>query len=93
MLIRPERWYFATALTLSSRKWFLYIIITPPVTAQRINGKCTDLLLLGDLGLLLSASLLLALALLQEGLRDEDLLLGGDGTASSIRLVRDPRYT
>lgn len=26
-----------------------------------------------------SASLLLALALLQEGLRDEDLVLGGDG--------------
>ena len=41
----------------------------------------TDLLLLLDLGGLLGASLLLALALLQEGLRDQDLVFGGDGTA------------
>ena len=41
----------------------------------------TDLLLLLDLGSLLSASFLLALALLQEGLRDQDLVFGGDGTA------------
>jgi len=44
----------------------------------------TNLLLLLLLGLLLSASLLLALALLQEGLGDEDLVLGGDGTAERV---------
>ena len=42
----------------------------------------TDLLLLLDLGGLLGASLLLALALLQEGLRDQDLVFGGDGTVA-----------
>ena len=43
----------------------------------------TDGLLLLDLSGALSASLLLALALLQEGLGDEDLVLGGNGTAST----------
>ena len=43
----------------------------------------TDLLPLLGLGLLLSASLLLALALLEEGLGDEDLVLGRDGTVTS----------
>ena len=42
------------------------------------RGK-TDLLGLLGLGTALSASSLLALALLQEGLGDEDLVLGGDG--------------
>ena len=41
----------------------------------------TDLLLLLDLGGLLSASLLLALALLQEGLGDQNLVFGRDSTA------------
>jgi len=41
-----------------------------------------DLLAVLGLGLLLSASLLLALALLEEGLGDEDLVLGGDGTVT-----------
>lgn len=44
----------------------------------------TDLLLLVGLGSPLGASLLLRLALLQEGLRDQNLLVGGDGTAHSI---------
>jgi hypothetical protein len=39
----------------------------------------TNLLALLELLTASSASLLLALALLQEGLGDEDLLLGGDG--------------
>lgn len=43
----------------------------------------TNLLLLLNLSRLLSASLLLALALLEEGLRDQDLVLGGNGTVQS----------
>ena len=43
--------------------------------------KITNLLLLLDLGGLLSASLLLALALLQKSLRNQDLVLGRDGSA------------
>lgn len=39
----------------------------------------TDLLRLLGLSTALSASSLLALALLQEGLGDEDLVLGGNG--------------
>lgn len=39
----------------------------------------TNLLALLEILTASSASLLLALALLQEGLGDEDLLLGGDG--------------
>lgn len=73
---------FATALTVSSRKGFLYIttlLAAPPNIIQ----KSTNLLALLDLSSLLSASLLLALALLEEGLRDEDLLLGRDGTVHS----------
>lgn len=42
---------------------------------------CTDLLLLLDLSELLLASLLLGLALLQEGLGDQDLVVGGDRPA------------
>lgn len=44
-----------------------------------VEGKETDLLLLLGLSAALSASSLLGLALLQEGLRDHDLVLGGDG--------------
>lgn len=44
----------------------------------------TNLLALLKLGGLLSASLLLALALLEEGLGDEDLVLGRDGTVVKL---------
>jgi len=55
------------------------------------------LLLVGSLALLsdgstLSASLLLALALLEESLRDQDLVVGGDGAIFKLRLVRSPPY-
>lgn len=52
-----------------------------------------ELLALLELGRLLGAGLLLALALLEEGLGDEDLVLGRDGTIVNIRLVRSPRIT
>lgn len=51
----------------------------------------TDLLLVLDGGGALSAGLLLRLALLQEGLGDQDVVLGGDGTVGT-RLVRSPAY-
>lgn len=56
------------------------------------------LVLVGLLGLLLlseplGASLLLRLALLEEGLGDQDLVVGGDSAAVTIRLVRSPAYT
>lgn len=44
-----------------------------------MEERGTDLLLLLGLSAALSASSLQALALLQEGLGDEDLLLGGNG--------------
>lgn len=47
---------------------------------ERTKSEETNLLPVLGLGLLLSASLLLALALLEEGLGDEDLVLGRDGT-------------
>lgn len=53
--------------------------------------QMTNLLLLVSIGGLLSASLFLALALLQESLRDQDVILGGDGTVGTFRLVRSPR--
>jgi hypothetical protein len=53
------------------------------VEGEGRRDRVTNLLLLLDLSLLLSASLLLALALLEEGLGDEDLVLGGDGTVTS----------
>ena len=49
--------------------------------------EITNLLALLKLGSLLSASLLLALALLEECLGDEDLVLGGDG-AVEVSIVR-----
>ena len=52
---------------------------------MEISGV-TYSLLLGELGLLLLAGLLLRLALLEESLWDEDLLLGWDGTALVISL-------
>jgi hypothetical protein len=81
---------FATALTLSSRKRF-YTSYNFPVLRNR--DVFTYLLLLGNLSSLFSASLLLALALLQEGLRDQDLVVGGNGTVYSFRLVRSPQHT
>jgi len=62
------------------------------VPGERAKAELTNLLLVVGLGLLLSASLLLALALLEEGLGDEDLVLGRDGTVNT-RLVRSPAYT
>ncbi len=44
----------------------------------------TNLLLLRNLSRLLSAGLLLALALLEKSLRDQDLVLGRDGTVIQI---------
>lgn len=52
------------------------------VPRERTKAVATNLLLVLDLGLLLGASLLLALALLEEGLGDEDLVLGGDGAVT-----------
>ena len=49
----------------------------------------TNLLLVLSLDRLLGAGLLLGLPLLEESLRSEDLLLGGDGTGED-RLVRSP---
>lgn len=53
------------------------------------------LLPLLELGSALSAGLLLALPLLEESLRDEDVVPGGDGGAvvRETRLVRSPRHT
>ena len=56
-----------------------------------VGDDNTYSLLLLDLGLALSAGLLLRLALLQEGLRDQDIVLDGDGT-KHLRLVRGPAY-
>lgn len=49
-------------------------------TKQKRENFFTDLLLLLELLTADSARLLLALALLEEGLGDEDLVLGGNGT-------------
>ena len=62
-------------------------------TTNRVNSEenrgVTYSLLLGELGLLLLAGLLLRLALLEESLWDEDLLLGWDGTALLVSLGPD----
>lgn len=50
---------------------------------EMVQGENTNLLLLLLLSRTLSASLLLRLALLQEGLRNEDIVLSGDGPACS----------
>lgn len=78
--IRPERW-----LILQQHRRCLVgkIMICITSKAGDVINLLTNLLLLLDLSLLLSASLLLALALLEEGLGDEDLVLGGDGTVIS----------
>lgn len=56
------------------------------------NVVSTYSLLLLDLSSALSASLLLRLALLQERLGDEHVILGGDRTIVKSRLVRSPTY-
>lgn len=56
------------------------------------RGPITDLLLLVDLGGALSTSLLLRLALLEQSLGDQDLVVGGDGAIHQFRSVRSPAY-
>ena len=79
--IRPERWLFCnnTDLDLVAKGFcasywplagFSCIIVT-------------DLLLVLNLGGLFGTSLLLRLALLEKGLRDEDLVLGGNAMYKS----------
>lgn len=73
----------------------VYIILPHHDTQQCGNTRgITDLLLLVDLGGALGAGLLLALALLQERLGDENAVARGDGGGStvSVRLVRSPAY-
>lgn len=55
------------------------------------RGYTYSLALLND-GSTLGASLLLALALLEESLRDQDMVVGGDGAIFKLRLVRSPPY-
>jgi len=71
----------ATASTVSSRKsGVMHHIVLPchPVYCE----NSTNLLLLLKLSGALLSSLLLALALLQEGLRDEDLVGGWDASVA-----------
>lgn len=56
------------------------------------RGIITDLLLLVGLGGALGASLLLRLALLEQSLGDQDLVVGGDGAIHQFRSVRSPAY-
>jgi hypothetical protein len=65
------------------------LCIMKPWENQR--GYTYSLALLSN-GSTLSASLLLALALLEESLRDQDLVVGGDGAIFKLRLVRSPPY-
>lgn len=58
---------------------------------ENSGGNTYSLALLNN-GSTLSASLLLALALLEESLRDQDLVVGGDGAIFKLRLVRSPPY-
>ena len=52
----------------------------------------TNLLPLVVVSGLLSASFLLALALLEQSLGNENLVVGGDGAGVTFRLVRSPAY-
>lgn len=59
---------------------------------RRVRRASTyGLLLLLSSGAL-GASLLLALALLEQGLRDQDLLVGRDGTAGQSQISTGPAY-
>ena len=68
----------------------LYIILCSPPPASR-RCSWTNLLLLLNGSRPLGAGLLLALALLEQSLGDQDVVLGGDGTVGA-RLVRSPAY-
>lgn len=57
---------------------------------KKKKTKSTHSLLLLGLLTLDSASLLLALALLEEGLGDEDLVLGGNG---AVKVSNSPSHT
>ncbi len=62
------------------------------ITQWKLNGKAsTNLLLLVLLSSALGAGLLLRLALLQESLGNENIVLGRDGSERS-ELVRSPTY-
>src|SRR4051812_6256480 len=87
--VRPERWYLATA-SANLVAMVCCASCCPLEGGSSSDGNTYSLLLL-DLGLTLSAGLLLRLALLQEGLRDQNVVLGGDGTKHH-RLVRGPAY-
>lgn len=83
--VRPERWYLATAS--ANLVAMVCCASCCPLNEGSSSDGYTHSLLLLDLGLALSAGLLLRLALLQEGLGDQDIVLGGDGT-KHLRLVR-----
>lgn len=67
----------------------MHHITTTNRVSSKVNLGVTYSLLLGELGLLLLTSLLLRLALLEESLWDEDLLLGWDGTTLLVSLGPD----
>lgn len=77
---------FSNSIGEPSRYGMLCIMLSSGRGESSSNGNTYSLLLL-DLSLALSAGLLLRLALLQEGLRDQNVVLGGDGTKHH-RLVR-----
>lgn len=74
--------YFADIIDRSLVDAWIQLYITSLAGMVRI--VLTDLLLLLDLSGPLSASFLLGLALLQEGLGDQNLVVGGNGTAHSF---------
>lgn len=87
--VSPERW-----LTLSDNidrslvaVWCSYTSCSRFGERRKEKKKDTNLLTLLELLTADSASLLLALALLEEGLGDEDLVLGGNG-AVRVSIVR-----
>lgn len=58
------------------------------ILASKGQGEYTYSLSLGDGIGALSAGLLLGLALLEKSLRDQDLVVGRDGTTRAVKLVR-----
>lgn len=73
-LLSPERW-----LTKATASTCLVACGCGIITDRGKNqGAVTDLLALCDGRVTLFAGLLLALSLLEQSLRDEDLVLGGD---------------
>lgn len=63
------------------------------ILASKGQGEYTYSLSLGDGIGALSAGLLLRLALLEKSLRDQDLVVGRDGTTRAVKLVRGPAYS